>query len=81
LIGAFFLALGFLTRLNAVALLLVMLVAIYFHLLHDGFKVAPLETASLYALCFLFFTLNGGGRFSIDTLIVKWLTKNVEHSN
>lgn len=81
LIGAFLLSLGFLTRLNAIALLLVMLVAIYFHLLHDGFKVAPLEAASLYALCFLFFTINGGGKFSIDTLLVKWLAKDVEQSN
>lgn len=75
IVGAILLALGLLTRPNAAALLSVMLVAVYFHLKHDGFKVAPLETASLYALCFLCFMVSGGGKFSIDALLLDWLTK------
>ncbi|NJO40250.1 MAG: hypothetical protein HC865_06160 [Cyanobacteria bacterium RU_5_0] len=38
-----------------------------------GLQVTPLETASLYALCFLFFLVNGGGAFSGDRLFRKWL--------
>lgn len=75
LIGSISLALGLLTRLNAAALFATMLVAIYFHLKSNGLQVAPLETASLYTLCFLFFLMNGGGRFSIDARLLKWLTK------
>jgi putative oxidoreductase len=75
LIGAILLALGLLTRFNAAALFLTMLVAIYFHLKGNGLQVSPLETASLYALCFLFFLTNGGGRFSIDARLFQWITK------
>jgi putative oxidoreductase len=73
IVGAILLSLGLLTRLNAAALLFTMLVAIYFHLKTDGFKIASFETASLYALSFLFLLINGGGAFSVDALIVKWL--------
>lgn len=68
-IGSVLLILGLFTRLDAAILLGTMLVAIYFHLKADGFKIMPLETASLYALLFLFFLSSGGGRFSIDALI------------
>jgi putative oxidoreductase len=74
-VGAILFALGLLTRLNAAALFITMLVAIYFHLKKDGLLVAPLETASLYALCFLLFLVNGGGRFSIDAGLFRRLTK------
>ncbi len=67
---------GILTRLNALALLMTMAVAIYFHLKGEGLRVAPLETASLYALFFLFFLLKGGGQFSLDTLLAQGLTQN-----
>lgn len=67
------LALGLLTRVNALALLGTMGVAIYFHLKGDGFQIAPLETASLYALIYLFFTIFGGGSLSIDALAAKQL--------
>ena len=72
-IGAVLLALGLFTRLDAAVLLVTMLVAIYFHLKADGFKIMPLETASLYALLFLFFLSSGGGRFSMDTFIAPLL--------
>jgi putative oxidoreductase len=75
LVGAILLALGFLTRLNAIALLFTMLVAIYFHLKGNGLQVTPLEMASLYALCFLFFLVNGGGKFSVDTGLLRWFVK------
>ena len=73
-IGAALLVLGLFTRLDAAALLVTMLVAIYFHLKADGFKIMPLETASLYALLFLFFLSNGGGRFSLDALVAPLLS-------
>jgi putative oxidoreductase len=75
LVGAILLAVGLLTRFNAAALFATMLIAIYFHLKGNGLQVAPLEMASLYALCFLLFLVNGGGRFSIDARLLQWLTK------
>jgi putative oxidoreductase len=75
IIGAILLAAGLLTRINAAALLFVMLVALYFHLKHDGLKVAPLETASLYAMCFLCFIGAGGGKFSLDALLASVLSQ------
>jgi putative oxidoreductase len=79
IVGSILLVLGLLTRVNAAALLVTMLVAIFFHLKGDGFKIPPLETASLYALCYLFFVINGGGVFSVDSLLLKPLqsTKQV----
>ena len=68
-VGAILLILGFLTRLNAAALLVTMLVAIFFHIKGNGFKVTPLETAALYASFYLFFLVNGAGKFSIDALL------------
>ncbi|MEM9217187.1 MAG: DoxX family protein [Cyanobacteria bacterium P01_F01_bin.150] len=68
-VGSVLLVLGLLTRLDAAVLFGTMLVAIYFHLKADGFKIMPLETASLYALIFLFFLSSGGGRFALDSLV------------
>ena len=73
IVGAILLVLGLFTRLDAAVLLVTMLVAIYFHLKADGFKIMPLETASLYALLFLFFLSSGGGRFSLDAAIAPLL--------
>lgn len=73
IVGSILLVLGLFTRLDASVLLVTMLVAIYFHLKADGFKIMPLETASLYALLFLFFLSSGGGRFSLDALIAPLL--------
>lgn len=80
ILGSILLSLGLFTRLNALALLITMVIAIYFHLKGEGLRVAPLETASLYGLFYLFFLLKGGGKFSLDTLLAKWLTKNEDNS-
>lgn len=74
--GSVLLALGLLTRLNALILLFTMFVAIFFHLKKDGWQIPPLETASLYAMWFGFFLVNGGGLFSLDTAIASWLKKS-----
>lgn len=68
-ISSILLILGLLTRANALALLGTMGVAIFFHLKGDGFQIPPLETASLYALIYLFFTVFGAGRLSADAAI------------
>ena len=69
IIGSILFALGLFTRPAAMALLGTMLVAIYFHIKDTGFGIRPYETAALYALCFLFFLINGAGQFSPDALI------------
>jgi putative oxidoreductase len=76
IVSSILLALGFLTRLNALSLLFTMLIAIFFHLKKDGLQIPPLETASLYALWFAFFLVNGGGLASIDTVLTQWLKKS-----
>jgi putative oxidoreductase len=73
IVGAILLVLGLLTRLSAAGLLGTMLVALFFHLKVDGLKVAPLETATLYATFYLFFLVNGGGKFALDALLSKSL--------
>lgn len=70
------LILGLLTRLNALILLFTMSVAILFHLKKDGWHIPPLETASLYAMWFGFFLVNGGGLFSLDTAIASWVRRS-----
>lgn len=72
IVGAVLLSVGLLTRLSALSLFLTMLVAIYFHLKGDGLKIPPLETASLYALFYVLFVVNGAGIFSLDALLAKW---------
>ncbi|MBD2093226.1 DoxX family protein [Microcoleus sp. FACHB-1515] len=76
IVGSILLALGLFTRLNALILLFTMLIAIVFHLKKDGWQIAPLEMASLYAMWFGFFLVNGGGLFSLDTAIASWLRKS-----
>ena len=78
IIGAGLLALGLFTRLSALSLVVTMLVAIYFHIKMDGFVIPPLETATLYGLTYLFFAVNGGGLFSVDTLIKKIFAPNAD---
>ena len=73
IIGAILLILGFLTRFSAIALFATMLVAIYFHLKVDGIAIRPLETASLYALVYFLFAVNGGGLFAIDAGLSRFL--------
>jgi putative oxidoreductase len=69
IIASILLIFGFLTRFSAIALFFTMLVAIYFHLKGEGWKVAPLETASLYALTYLLFAVKGSGNYAIDALL------------
>lgn len=73
LIGAPLLALGLLTRPAAFGLFSTMCVAMYHHILVAGFSIPYLELSAVYASCFLFFTVNGGGLFSTDALIINWL--------
>ena len=73
IIGSVLFALGLFTRPAAIALFSTMLVAIYFHLKDTGLSIQPYETASLYALCFLFFLINGAGQFSLDALIASYV--------
>lgn len=76
LIGAPLLALGLLTRPAALGLFSTMCVAMYHHILVAGFSIPYLELSAIYAVCFLFFVVNGGGLFSTDALIVSWLDTN-----
>ena len=73
LIGAPLLVLGLLTRPAAAGLFSTMLVAMYHHVLVAGFSIPYLELSALYAACFLFYLVNGGGLFSADALIAGWL--------
>ena len=71
IVSAALIMLGLLTRLNALALLATMGVAIFFHIKGNGLKVTPLETASLYSALYLFLLINGPGKWSLDALISK----------
>lgn len=52
-------------------------VAMYHHILVAGFNIPYLELSAVYAACFLFFTINGGGAFSIDALLERWFTRQI----
>lgn len=73
IIGSILLILGLLSRPAALSLVFTMVMAIFFHLKVDGFKIGSFETATLYACSFLFFLVNGGGQYSLDALIAKQL--------
>lgn len=73
LIGAPLLALGFLTRPAAAGLFSTMLVAMYHHILVAGFSIPYLELSMIYAACFLFFLVNGAGRYSVDAVLANKL--------
>lgn len=73
LIGAPLLAIGLLTRPAAAGLCFTMAVAMFHHIKVAGFSIPYLELSMLYAACFLFFAVNGGGLFSIDALLAGWL--------
>ena len=70
LLAAPMLALGFFSRLSALGLFSTMAVAMYHHILVAGFSIPYLELSAVYASCFLFFVLNGGGLYSVDALIL-----------
>lgn len=69
LIGAPLVALGLFTRPAALGLFFTMTVAMYHHIKVAGFSIPYLELSAIYAATFLFFVINGGGRFSIDALL------------
>lgn len=73
LIGAPLVAIGLLTRPAALGLFSTMCVAMYHHVLVAGLSLPYLELSAIYASCFLFFVVNGGGVFSTDALIAHWL--------
>ncbi len=77
LLGAPLVAIGCLTRPAALGLLSTMAVAMYHHILVAGFNIPYLELSAVYASCFLFLTINGGGPFSIDALVGQWLTNKL----
>lgn len=76
LIGAPLVAIGLLTRPAALGLFGTMCVAMYHHVLVAGLSIPYLELSAIYASCFLFFVVNGGGIFSTDALIANWLDAN-----
>lgn len=76
LIGAPLLILGLFARPAALGLFATMCVAMYHHVLVAGFNIPYLELSSIYAACFLFFTINGAGLFSTDALIANLLDKS-----
>ena len=69
--GAILLALGLFSRWAGFSLLFTMLVAAFIVHWPDSFKEK--ELAVLYALFFLLFTLSGGGKYSLDSLLKKKL--------
>lgn len=73
LFAAPLLAIGLLARPAALGLFSTMCVAIYHHILVAGLNLPYLELSAVYAACFLLFTVNGAGLFSIDALIINWL--------
>ena len=73
LIGAPLVALGLFTRPAAMGLFFTMLVAMYHHVKVAGLSIPYLELSALYAATFLFFVINGGGRFSVDALLANVL--------
>jgi len=80
LIGAPLVALGLFTRPAALLNVATMAIALYHHVLVAGFSVPYLELASIYAAAFLFFAVNGGGIFSLDTFIGNWISDRLAAS-
>ncbi len=74
LIGAPLVALGLFTRPAAMGLFFTMLVAMYHHVKVAGLSIPYLELSALYAATFLFFVINGGGRFSVDAVLANILS-------
>lgn len=77
LIAAPLVALGLFTRPAALLNFATMATAIYHHILVAGFSIPYLELATIYAAAFLFFTVNGGGLFSLDTFVGNWVNEQL----
>lgn len=75
LIGAPLVALGLFARPAALGLLFTMLVAMYHHVKVAGLSIPYLELSALYAATFLFFVINGAGRFSMDAVLANVLNR------
>ncbi|QPN56636.1 DoxX family protein [Synechococcus sp. CBW1107] len=73
ILGSWFVILGFLTPIGALALVGTMAVAGYHHILTSGFNIYLLELVVLYLGGSLAILLNGPGRYSIDSGIVSGL--------
>lgn len=73
LIGAPLVAIGLCTRPAALGLFGTMTVAMYHHISVAGLSLPYLELSAIYAACFLYFTVNGAGLFSVDALIANRL--------
>lgn len=74
LLGAPLVVLGLFTRPAAFGLFGTMCVAMYHHIKVAGLSIPYLELSAIYAACFLFFTVNGAGIYSLDALIGGWLS-------
>lgn len=77
LIAAPLVAIGLLTRPAALLNFATMAVADYHHVLVAGISIPYLELATIYAAAFLFFAVNGGGLFSLDTLLFNWINSRL----
>lgn len=67
--GSLLLIAGLLTRWAGFSLLFTMLVAGF--MVHFSDPFADKELAVIYALIFLYFTVTGGGKYSLDSLLKK----------
>lgn len=79
ILGSWFVILGFLTPIGALALVGTMTVAGYHHILTSGFNIYLLELVVLYLGGSLAILLNGPGRYSIDSGIVSGLLDSDSH--
>ena len=77
LIAAPLVAVGLFTRVAAFLNFATMAVADYHHVLVAGLSIPYLELATIYAAVFLFFGINGGGLFSLDTFVGNWLNNRL----
>lgn len=70
-LGPVLLALGAFSRPAAISMASTMIVAVIYACLHDpGWVHTGVELASLYFFVFLYFTVNGAGKFSVDEQIL-----------
>ena len=61
---------GLFTRWSAILGFVTMMIAAF--VVHGADPFAKKELAALYALCYLFFMCNGGGKYSLDKYIKKY---------
>jgi len=69
--ASLFLLVGFLTRWSALTTFITMIVAAF--ITHGPDPFDKKELALLYAVCYLFFMLAGGGKYSIDRYLKKYI--------